>query len=143
MFTPKMGCRKREAISDRADFCTHQLNPPNLDLFTETAYCWSFVAHMRWFKKIACQVNGSLWINGCVYFNRDFTIQNPIASRFHCNTIVVKKVFNKKLYNIKSTKSIFLHPVHIEVRRIMNLIQCSVYSLCQLCQCLLVADPGG
>ena len=26
-------------------------------------------------------------------------------------TIVLKKVFNKKLYNIKSTKSIFLHPL--------------------------------
>ena len=62
---------------------------------------------MRWFKKMACNVNGSLWINDCVDFNRDFTIQNPIASRFHCKTIVLKNVFNKKLYNIKSTKSIF------------------------------------
>ena len=50
---------------------------------------------------MACKINGSLWINGCV--NRDFTIHNPIASRFHCKTIVLKKVFNKKLYNIKST----------------------------------------
>ena len=66
---------------------------------------------MRWLKKMACKVNGSLWINGCVNFNRDFTIQNPIASRVHCKTIVLKKVFNKKLYNIKDTKSIFLHPV--------------------------------
>ena len=81
-------------------------------IFTETAYCWSLVAHMCWFQKMACKVNGSLWINGCVNFNRDFTIQNPIASRFHCKTIVLKKVFNKMLYNIKSTKSIFLHPVH-------------------------------
>ena len=67
---------------------------------------------MRWFQKMACKVNGSLWINGCVNFNRDFfTIQNPIGSRFFCKTIVLKKVFNKKLYNIKSIKSIFLHPV--------------------------------
>ena len=79
----------------RADFRTDQLNPPNHDLFTETAYCWSLLAHVRWFQKMACKVNGSLWINGGVNFNRDFTIQNPIASRFHCKTIVLKKVFNK------------------------------------------------
>ena len=41
---------------------------------------------------MACKVNGSLRINGCVNFNRDFTIQNPIASRFHCMTTVLKKV---------------------------------------------------
>ena len=67
---------------------------------------------MRWFKKMACKVNGSLLINGCVNFNRDFTIQNPIASRFHCKTIVLKKLFNKKVYNMKSTKSICVHPVY-------------------------------
>ena len=90
LFTPKIGRPKREAISDRAD--------------TETAYCWSLVAHVRWFKKMAFKVAVT---NGCVNFNRDFTIQNPIASRFHCKTIVLKKVFNQKLYNIKSTKSVF------------------------------------
>ena len=74
---------------------------------------------MRWFQKTASKVNGSLWINGCVNFNRDFTIQNPIASRFHCETIVLKKVFNNKLYNIKSTKSIFVHPVHVYMSHIM------------------------
>ena len=62
---------------------------------------------MRWFKKMACKVNGSLWINDYVNFNRDFTIHNPIASKFYCKTIVLKKVCKKKLYNIKSTKSIF------------------------------------
>ena len=56
---------------------------------------------------MTCKVNGSLWINACVNFNRDFTIHNPIASTFHCKAVVLKKVFNKKLYNIKSTKSIF------------------------------------
>ena len=99
LFTPKRGCREKER-----QFLTEQI-------FTETAYCWSLVAHMRWFKKMACKVNGSLWINGRVNFNRNFTIHNPIASRFHCKTIVLKKVFNKTLYNIKSTKNILLHPV--------------------------------
>ena len=63
------------------------------------------------------KVNGSLWINGCVNFNRDFTIPNLDfrSSRFHCKTIVLQKVFNTKLYNIKSTKSIFLHPVQVQV----------------------------
>ena len=65
--------------------------------------------------KMAFKVNGSIWINGCVNFNRDFTIQNPIASRFHWKTIVLKEVFNKKLYNIKSTKSILLHPVSTSI----------------------------
>ena len=58
-------------------------------------------------SKIAYKVNDALWKNGCVNFNRDFTIQNPIASRFNCKTIVLKEVFNKKFYNIKITKSIF------------------------------------
>ena len=62
---------------------------------------------MRWLQQMACKVNASLWINGCVNFNRDFSIQIPIASRFHCKTIVLKKVFTKKLYIIKSTKRIY------------------------------------
>ena len=75
---------------------------------------------------MARKVNGSLWINGCVNFKRDFTIQNPIASRFHCKTNVLKKVFNQKLYNIKRTKSIFLqlHPVYpdltIDIERVVD-----------------------
>ena len=56
-------------------------------------------------------------------FNRDFTIQNHIASRFHCKTIVLKKVSNKKLYNIKSTKSIFLHPVYIYMIYVQDLYE--------------------
>ena len=94
----------KEAAEKERQFLTEQI-------FTETAYCLSLVVHTRWFPKMACKVNCSLWINGGVNFNRDFTIQNPIASRFHCKTIVLKKVFNKMLYNIKSTKSILLYPV--------------------------------
>ena len=70
---------------------------------------------MRWFKKMACKVNGSLWINGCVNFNRDFTIQNPIASRFHFKTNVLKKKYLIRSYTTLKTKSIFLHPVLIHI----------------------------
>ena len=96
---------ERKAAEKERQFLTEHI-------FSETAYCWSLVAHIRRFQKMACKVNGSLWINGCVNFIRDFTIQNPIASRFHSKTIVLKKVFKKSLWEfIKSTKSIFLHPV--------------------------------
>ena len=69
--------------------------------------------------KMAWKVNGSLWINGCVNFNRDFTIQNPIASRFRCKTIVLKEVFNKDLYNIKSNKTILLHAIALDITKIL------------------------
>ena len=65
--------------------------------FTETVYCWSLVAHMRWVQKMACKLNGSLWINGCVNFNRDFTIQNPIALDFIARQFVLY-VYHIEIY---------------------------------------------
>jgi hypothetical protein len=29
--------------------------------------------------KMACNLNGSSWVNGWVFFNGDFTTQSPIA----------------------------------------------------------------
>ena len=74
---------------------------------------------MRWFKKMACTVNGLLWINGCVNFNRDFTIQNPIASRFHCKTMVLKKNLIKSYTTLKVAR-VYCTPCIREGRRYLH-----------------------
>ena len=49
----------------------------------------------------------------------------------HCETIVLKKVFNKKLYNIKSTKNIFFTPCVNSFTSVKSRI-CSLSSVWQM-----------
>jgi hypothetical protein len=72
-------------------------------------------------SKMACSVlNGSLiWINAWAFYKSDFTIQNPIASSFHCKIIELKKTNFLKVISTLKLPRVFFTPCIIQFN-IMN-----------------------
>jgi hypothetical protein len=69
----------------------------------------------RLVSKVACNLNGSLWINGWVCFNRDLTIQNTTTSIFDwCKVFLKIVIIQWELFNFKTTKCIF-YTLHIYI----------------------------